>query len=82
VDSAVAAAWEKVFAEAAVDDLEAHEADGWMTVQGFAQKSNMSRPRAEGMLKKFAADNRMEMKKIRAKQSGITREMNIFRPRI
>lgn len=82
VDSAVAAAWEKVFEEATIDDLPTFRTQGWMTCQEFCDRSGMSISGAREAIKKMVKGGRLESKKIRCYYAGKTREINIFRPRI
>ena len=82
VDSALTAAWEKVFAEAAIDDLEALQEQGWMTSQDFSDRTSMSLTGAREAIRKMVKEGRLESKKIRCYHSGKIREMSICRPRI
>ena len=82
MDSAITAAWEKVFAEAAVDDLPAHEAQGWMTRDTFCARTKMSVSGGQTALKKMSDQGKLEQKKIRCLHAGKIREINIYRPRI
>jgi hypothetical protein len=82
LDTAVAAAWEKVFAESAVDDLPALQAQGWMTVGEFADKTKFSHAGAASALKRLAAVRRVDMKKIRCMIADRAKTVNIYRPRI
>jgi len=82
LDSAIAAAWEKVFAEAQVDDLAAYEAGGWITHDAFCARAKMSDSGARAALKKMTGEGRLEHKKIRCVHAGRIREINIYRPRI
>jgi hypothetical protein len=82
LDSALTAAWEKVFAEAAVDDLGALQAQGWLTFQDFCDRSGMSLTGTRAAIKKMVKEGRLENKKIRCHYAGKIREINICRPRI
>ena len=82
VDSAaLTSAWEKVFSQMTVDDLDAHIADGWMTPELVAQRTHVSLEATRCRLKRMADSGDLEQKKIRVLVEEKLRQIRIFRPR-
>lgn len=82
VDIAIANAWQRVFDEAVIDDLEALENQGWMTIRTFSEKTGIGAGGAAKTLGRIVASNRMDSKKIRCRHSGSIRVMTVYRPRV
>ena len=82
VDSAVAAAWEKVFAETEPDDLAGYEAEGWMTALTAGKRAKTNPDNVRKKFDRLHKSGRMDCKKIRVMHGNTMREVNIYRPRI
>jgi hypothetical protein len=81
VDSAaVTKAWAKVFTSMAVDDLDAHLAQGWMTAECVMKKAGISIDAARSRLKRMGKAGQLEAKKIRVLIEGKLRQIHIYRP--
>ena len=82
MDSAITAAWEKVFAEATLDDIDALHAEGWLTGEDFSKRTGISRNASCMRLNHLVSIGECEVKKVRVQIGNTRRETNIYRPRI
>ena len=82
MDSAIAAAWEKVFAEDHVEDFDGYKAEGWMSATDFGKRIGISSEAALKRLKRRAENGELDQKKIRVQVNSTPQQIWIYRPRI
>jgi predicted ArsR family transcriptional regulator len=77
--SVVEAAWSAYFKAEETDDLEALRKEGWKTAGDAAKLMSISKCAAR---KRLESNRDVEQKSVKAFCGGVTRTINVYRPRI
>jgi DNA-binding transcriptional regulator PaaX len=79
--TAVASAWEAVFSEMAAEDWETYRSEGWLRSEDVLKQFTISSHAVRFQLDRMVQAGKLERKKIRLNRDGVTRSVNIYRPR-
>jgi predicted ArsR family transcriptional regulator len=74
-------AWEAVFSEMAAEDWETYRSEGWLRSEDVLKQFTISSHAVRFQLDRMVQAGKLERKKIRLNRDGVTRSVNIYRPR-
>jgi len=78
--AALTAAWDAIIADQKLDDIDALQAQGWMTVADYGERAGLSDAASRGRLDCMLGTGLLEKKNVRIKTRSGVRSVSVYRP--